>query len=69
MSNDFRKDLEHIINCHSKENGSNTPDFILANFLLSCLHAFDHATNWRSEWYGHDRHTDHAIPCTPPDNS
>jgi hypothetical protein len=27
---EFRKELETTINCHSRENGSDTPDFILA---------------------------------------
>lgn len=34
------------------ENGSNTPDFMLADFLDSCLEAFDLATMRRDKWYG-----------------
>jgi len=49
----FRKELESLINRHSKENGSNTPDFILAEYLESCLAAFDTAVQNRSKWYGH----------------
>jgi len=49
---DFRKELEQVINRHSKENGSNTPDFILAVYLVSCLRAFDDAVNCRESWYG-----------------
>ena len=37
----FREELEHLINRHSKENGSNTPDYMLADFLCTCLVAFD----------------------------
>lgn len=37
---EFRQDLEFIINCNSLENGSNTPDFILAEFLYNCFSAF-----------------------------
>ena len=33
-------DLKTLINQHSMENGSNTPDFILTNFLDECLAAF-----------------------------
>lgn len=47
MEKDFRKELEHLINRHSLENGSNTPDFVLANFLCNCLAAFDAAVNRR----------------------
>ena len=41
-----------VINKHSKENGSNTPDFILAEYLIECLRAFDKTTRLRTEWYG-----------------
>ena len=33
------------------ENGSNTPDFILAKYLVMCLNAFDTAVNHRNAWY------------------
>lgn len=49
----FREELESLINCHSMENGSDTPDFILADYLLDCLKAFDKASNRRHEWHGH----------------
>lgn len=49
--NSFRYQLECIINRHSKENGSNTPDFILAEYLNDCLIAFDKATTRRTKWY------------------
>jgi len=35
------KDLTRVINCHSMENGSDTPDFILGEFLADCLEEFD----------------------------
>lgn len=47
----FRKALMHLINCYSKENGSNTPDFILATYLVNCLEVFDQAVKRRNEWY------------------
>jgi len=33
----FKQELEHLINKHSMENRSNTPDFILADYLVRCL--------------------------------
>lgn len=48
----LREDIQHILNSHSMENRSNTPDFILAGYLIACLAAFDQATNAREEWYG-----------------
>lgn len=43
----FEKDLQSVINCHSKENGSNTPDYILADYLAGALRAFDQAVSRR----------------------
>jgi hypothetical protein len=50
-TDDFRKDLEKLINSHSMENGSDTPDFILADFLTRCLEAFDAGVSCRRGWY------------------
>jgi len=37
----FGVELIRLINKHSKENGSNTPDFILSQYLSGCLEVFD----------------------------
>jgi hypothetical protein len=50
--NGFREDLSALLNIHSMENSSNTPDFILAGYMLSCLDAFDTTVERREEWYG-----------------
>lgn len=55
----FRKDLEQIINRNSMENGSDTPDFLLAEYLQDCLLAFDKAVKARERWYGREPHTLH----------
>ena len=52
METDFRKELEQLINKYGKENGSDTPDFILARFLEGSLENFDAVINEREEWYG-----------------
>ena len=48
--------LEHkiagVINSVSRENDSNTPDFLLAEFMMKCLDAFELASNKREMWYG-----------------
>lgn len=51
---DFRLDLEILINNYSKENGSDTPDFILAEYLTDCLSTFDKTMQKREEWYGRE---------------
>ena len=40
----FERDLSEVINKHSMENGSDTPDYILGTFLANVLQAFDTAT-------------------------
>lgn len=51
---DFEKELQHLINRFSKENGSNTPDFILAEYLNDCLVTYNKALQKREKWYGRD---------------
>lgn len=46
----FEKAIEEVINRHSIENNSNTPDFILADFLTNVLQAYDDAINKRSRF-------------------
>ena len=46
------QELETLLNGYSEENESNTPDFILAKFMLSCLENFNVATRCRDRWYG-----------------
>lgn len=48
----FPAELQDLINRHSIEGGSNTPDFILAEYLKMCLEAFDSCVRRREEWVG-----------------
>lgn len=48
----FLDKLEGLINSFSKENGSNTPDFILAQYLNDCLEIWNKNVMKRSDWYG-----------------
>lgn len=47
----FGKELEALLNRHSIENDSNTPDFILAEYLRQCLAAWNLAVAAREEWF------------------
>ncbi len=49
---EFRQEIQHLINRRCMENGSNTPDFILAEYLQGCLDTFDKAVMAREKWYG-----------------
>lgn len=51
---DFEKELQALINRCSIENDSNTPDWLLAQYLISCMDAFTVATQQRETWYGRD---------------
>lgn len=46
----FQEELTALLNRHSRDNGANTPDFILAEYLTKCLLAFTQAVHDRSEW-------------------
>lgn len=48
----FQQELAALLNRYSTENASNTPDFILAKFLLNCLTSLNVATRQRDKWYG-----------------
>ena len=50
----FQKELEQLINRHSMENDSNTADWILAQYLDSCLTVFNTAVQHRESFYGRD---------------
>lgn len=54
MSNEsqFREELTILINRHSMENGSNTPDFLLAEYLTGQLNLWDQFVTRREYWHG-----------------
>ena len=52
--NDLESALSAALNRFSAENASNTPDWILAQYLLGCLAAWNTAVQQRETWYGRD---------------
>lgn len=52
-------EIAALLNRHSEEGESDTPDFVLAEYLMGCLEAFHHAVRERSRWY-------RAAAVTPP---
>lgn len=52
----FGDNLKDLINTHSLENGSNTPDFILCSYLMQCLSNFNATVSSR------DGHLDRKVP-------
>lgn len=47
----FEQELESLINRYSKENESDTPDFILAEYLIACLDTWNKSVVSREKWY------------------
>lgn len=43
--------LARLLNKHSAESASDTPDYILADYLKTCLHAFNQAVLARNKWH------------------
>ncbi len=52
----LEQEITLVLNANSAENGSNTPDHILAHYMLTCLAAFNIAVQRRDEWYGRNPH-------------
>ena len=49
---EFEKELTSLINRFSKENGSNTPDFIMAKYLVNCMEVLNNTVMSRGQWHG-----------------
>jgi hypothetical protein len=47
----FTREVQGLINRLSLEQGSNTPDFVLARYLRDCLMAWDYASQTRGIYY------------------
>jgi hypothetical protein len=69
---DIIKELAHLINCRSLENDSNTPDFVLAEYMLQSLIILNRAINnrgdysekapeWNSSKWSPYRHRDYLV--------
>lgn len=67
--NMFMIDLASVINKYSKESGSNTPDFILADYLNRCLENFNATVAVRNSWYGIDNDVPVSENLTDPNES
>ncbi len=58
----LRDDIIRAINCRNAESGSDTPDWILGDFLMNCLTAFNEATVARTTYYA----TPDDVPAAEP---
>lgn len=60
------RELAAVINRGSRENRSDTPDFILAAFLSDCLVAFERGTVTRDHRYSKDKQPGESIVVQAP---
>lgn len=51
VKSEFERELEHLLNRTNQENRSNTPDFILAKYLVKSLKIFNKTIKARKQWY------------------
>lgn len=48
------EEVSALLNKHSRENESDTPDFILAEYLMRALESYEKAISDRDRWHGVD---------------
>ena len=59
------KKLSDLLNSHSIENRSDTPDFMLAEFMLGCLTVYENTINNREKWFGRTEPFRRNLPTNP----
>lgn len=62
----LRDELTDLLNKHSAETASGTPDFVLADFLLGCLAAWDESVPRRDAWRGREKPPDETADRIGP---
>lgn len=62
-SGDLLSDLTALLNLHCLEGESDSPDFILAEYLIDSLDAYNAAAKKREAWYGR------KLSCVEPKTS
>ena len=62
---DFKKELIHLLNKYSKESDSDTPDYMLAQYIINCLAALTQVTRVRDKWHGFKPFAKHSTDTNP----
>lgn len=57
----FKKDLETLINKYNIESGSDTPDFVLTEYIVNCINSFNSIIRNRDKWYDFNPHKKNII--------
>ena len=53
---DFQKELTELLNKHGFDNEFNTPDFLLSEYLISCLMAYEKIKKYNDDWHKSDEY-------------
>lgn len=62
---ELKREVAAVLNKYSQENRSNTPDYMLANFMLGCLNVYENTISAREVWFGRpDPFADITYPKT-----
>lgn len=59
----LERELTQLLNKYSEDNAAQTPDFLLAKFLLACLRSFASAIGERELWFGRGKWNPGADPA------
>jgi hypothetical protein len=51
MTSPFERELRALLNRHSADAGADTPDFILAAYLVDCLASYARIKQWNDMWH------------------
>lgn len=65
MNSRFEEELRSLLNQYSVENDSDTPDFVLASYLLGCLNTYKDAVRARDKFWGFK--TDNTLATPTPE--
>ena len=63
-SNSFETELTKLLNCHCKDTTTNTPDFILAKYLMDTIQALESLNKHRDTWHGHSTEDSETNPSS-----
>lgn len=58
------REVATVLNKYSQENRSNTPDFMLSEFMLGCLNVYENTIVARNAWYS--RTSSPTVPIKGP---
>lgn len=64
----FRSELRDLINKYSLENKSDTPDFLIAEYIEGCLMLFDETVKQRTAWHENTAAITKMNPNPPQDD-